>query len=75
MAGVLKRQMDDARTVGADHVVATDDDSVIANLAPLDAVADTVGGRTAGSSLPRSGQEACMHRLSSYRRTPRSTHL
>lgn len=47
IAGVLKRQMDDVRTVGADQVVATDNDSAIANLAPLDAVADTVGGRTA----------------------------
>lgn len=47
MAGVLKRQMDRAKTVGADHVVATDDDTAIANLPPLDAVADTVGGKTA----------------------------
>jgi NADPH:quinone reductase-like Zn-dependent oxidoreductase len=35
------------RTVGADRVVATDDDTAIANLPPLDAVADTVGGKTA----------------------------
>jgi NADPH:quinone reductase-like Zn-dependent oxidoreductase len=47
IAGVLKRQMDEAKTVGADQVVATDDDNAIANLPPLDAVADTVGGRTA----------------------------
>jgi NADPH:quinone reductase-like Zn-dependent oxidoreductase len=49
IAGVLKRQMqlEDTKTVGADQVVATDDDTAIANLAPLDAVADTVGGRTA----------------------------
>jgi len=49
VAGVLKRQMqmDDAKTVGADQFVATDDDTAIANLLPLDAVADTVGGRTA----------------------------
>jgi len=47
IAGVLKRQIDDARTVGADQVVATDDDTSIANLPTLDAVADTVGGRTA----------------------------
>jgi NADPH:quinone reductase-like Zn-dependent oxidoreductase len=46
IAGVLKRQMDEAKTVGADQVVATDD-TAIANLPPLDAVADTVGGRTA----------------------------
>ncbi len=49
IAGVLKRQMqmDEAKTIGADQVVATDDDAAIANLPPLDAVADTVGGRTA----------------------------
>jgi NADPH:quinone reductase-like Zn-dependent oxidoreductase len=47
IAGVLKRQMEEAKTVGADQVVATDDESAIANLPPLDAVADTVGGRTA----------------------------
>ena len=47
IAGVLKRQMDEAKTVGADQVVATDDDTAIANLPPLDAVADTVGGKTA----------------------------
>ncbi|HEY4270592.1 MAG TPA: NADP-dependent oxidoreductase [Candidatus Udaeobacter sp.] len=47
LAGVLKRQFDDAKTVGADQLVATDDDTAIANLPPLDAVADAVGGRTA----------------------------
>ena len=47
IAGVLKRQTHEAKTVGADQVVATDDDTAIANLPPLDAVADTVGGRTA----------------------------
>jgi NADPH:quinone reductase-like Zn-dependent oxidoreductase len=47
IAGVLKRQMDEAKTVGADQVVATDDDTVATSLAPLDAVADTVGGKTA----------------------------
>ncbi len=47
IAGILKTQIDDAKTVGADQVVATDDDTAIANLPLLDAVADTVGGRTA----------------------------
>ena len=47
IAGVLKKQMDEAKAIGADHVVATDDDTAIGNLPPLDAVADTVGGRTA----------------------------
>ena len=47
IAGVLTKQMDDAKTIGADKVVATDDDTAIANLSSLDAIADTVGGRTA----------------------------
>jgi NADPH:quinone reductase-like Zn-dependent oxidoreductase len=51
IAGVLKKQIDgakgDAKAVGGDQFVATDDDTAIANLPPLDAVADAVGGRTA----------------------------
>jgi len=47
IAGVLKTQMDQAKTIGADKAIATDDDTAIANLPPLDAVADTVDGRTA----------------------------
>lgn len=46
IAGVLKRQMAEAKTVGADKVVATDDDAAIASLPPLDAVTDTVGRKT-----------------------------
>jgi len=55
IAGVLKRQMqtDEAKTVGADQFVATDDDAAIANLSPLDALADTVGGRTAGKLIAK----------------------
>jgi NADPH:quinone reductase-like Zn-dependent oxidoreductase len=53
IAGVLKSQMDDVKTIGADQAVATDDDTAIANLPPLDAVADTVGGRTAEKLIAR----------------------
>jgi NADPH:quinone reductase-like Zn-dependent oxidoreductase len=53
IAGVLKRQMDEAKTVRADRVIATDDDTAIANLPPLDAVADAVGGRTAEKLIAR----------------------
>jgi NADPH:quinone reductase-like Zn-dependent oxidoreductase len=55
IAGVLKRtiQMEDMKTVGADQIVATDDDTAIANLPPLDAVADTVGGKTAEKLIAR----------------------
>jgi len=47
IAGVLKRQTEEAKTIGADQVVATDDDNVLSNLPPLEAVADTVDGSTA----------------------------
>jgi NADPH:quinone reductase-like Zn-dependent oxidoreductase len=53
IAGVLKRQMDEAKTVGADQLVATDDDTAIANLPPLDSVADAVGGRTADKLIAK----------------------
>ena len=53
IAGVLKRQLDEAKSIGADQVVATDDDTAIANLAPVDAVADTVGGKTAEKLIAR----------------------
>jgi NADPH:quinone reductase-like Zn-dependent oxidoreductase len=53
IAGVLKRQMDEAKSVGADQLVATDDDAAIANLPALDAVADTVGGRTGEKLIAR----------------------
>ena len=47
IAGVLKTQMDKANTIGADQLVATDDDNAIADLPMLDVVADTVNGKTA----------------------------
>jgi NADPH:quinone reductase-like Zn-dependent oxidoreductase len=53
IAGVLQKQMDQAKTIGADQMVATDDDTVIASLSPLDAIADTVGGRTAGKMIAK----------------------
>ncbi len=47
IAAVLKKQMNEAKTVGADQIIATDDAAAIADLPPLDAVADTVGRGTA----------------------------
>lgn len=47
IAGVLKRQVGEAASIGADRLVATDDDSAMDSLALLDAVADTVDGKTA----------------------------
>jgi NADPH:quinone reductase-like Zn-dependent oxidoreductase len=51
IAGVLKRQLKDAGSLGAERVVATDDGDALAALPPLDAVADAVGGKTAALLL------------------------
>jgi NADPH:quinone reductase-like Zn-dependent oxidoreductase len=53
IAGVLKRQIDGAKDVGANQFLATDDDTAIANHPPLDAVADTVGGKTAEKMIAK----------------------
>jgi hypothetical protein len=45
-AGVLKRQMAEPETIGADIVVALDDEQAVRSLEPLDAFADTVGRKT-----------------------------
>ncbi|HEY2899473.1 MAG TPA: NADP-dependent oxidoreductase [Polyangia bacterium] len=45
-AGVRRNHKADAATLGADVVVALDDEQEIAKLPPLDALADTVGGAT-----------------------------
>ena len=58
IAGVLKRQIVGvmsgyAKTIGADQVVATDDDTALADLPMVDAVADTVGGKTADKLIAK----------------------
>jgi NADPH:quinone reductase-like Zn-dependent oxidoreductase len=53
IAGVRGRQSEEAATLGADRVVATDDDRALAQLAPVDAVADAVGGKTAAALLDK----------------------
>jgi NADPH:quinone reductase-like Zn-dependent oxidoreductase len=53
IAGILGRQMEEAKTIEADKLVATDDDTVIGNLAPLDAIADTVGGKSAAKLMDK----------------------
>jgi NADPH:quinone reductase-like Zn-dependent oxidoreductase len=47
IAGVRKKQLKGAATLGADQVMAVDDPDATRKLAPIDAVADTVGGKTA----------------------------
>ncbi len=51
-AGVRREQQDAARELGADHVVAIDDESSIAALPAFDAICDTVGGATITKLLP-----------------------
>jgi NADPH:quinone reductase-like Zn-dependent oxidoreductase len=47
IAGVRKSQVQEAAAVGADQVLALDDASAMEKLGFIDAVADTVGGKTA----------------------------
>jgi NADPH:quinone reductase-like Zn-dependent oxidoreductase len=53
VAGVRARQKDDARSTGADSIVALDGQNDIAALAELDAIADTVNGDTIGKLVPK----------------------
>jgi NADPH:quinone reductase-like Zn-dependent oxidoreductase len=47
IAGVLKKQFDGAKILGADRIVALDDAAAFADLPPVDVVANTVRGKTA----------------------------
>jgi NADPH:quinone reductase-like Zn-dependent oxidoreductase len=53
IAGVLKRQISNVHSVGADAVVALDDAAALKALQPVDAVADTVGGPTADELIAK----------------------
>lgn len=53
IAAVLKSQMAEADSLGADGVVATDDGQQMAALPALDAVADTVGHATAETLIAK----------------------
>lgn len=53
IAGVRQAQLQEAKALGVSDVVAIDDEAAIAALAPLDAVADTVGGETAARLFAR----------------------
>jgi len=47
IAGVRRKQLDAAKSIGADQVVALDDQAAFDALAPVDIVANTVGAATA----------------------------
>jgi NADPH:quinone reductase-like Zn-dependent oxidoreductase len=51
IAGVLKKQFAAARSLGADQVVALDDEHALNALTPVDAIANTVRGKTAEQLL------------------------
>ncbi len=53
IAGVLKSQLEVAASLGADSVIATDDEEGMAKLPMLDAVADTVAGKTAEALIAK----------------------
>jgi NADPH:quinone reductase-like Zn-dependent oxidoreductase len=53
IAGVRTNQLAAARSLGADDVLAIDDDTAIERQGKLDAVADTVGGETAAKLFTR----------------------
>lgn len=53
IAGVRKKQVEQAAALRADSVIAIDDPEAISRLQPLDAVADTVNGATAESLIAR----------------------
>lgn len=50
-AGVRKKHLDEAKTLKIDGLVALDDEEALKNLGRFDAVADTVGGKTATALL------------------------
>ena len=53
IAGVRRKQLDAARALGADEVVALDDDAELRRLPELDVIADTVSGETIAKLIPR----------------------
>ena len=53
IAGVRKVQLAEAKSLGADQVVAIDDDGALSAMAPVDIVANTVRGETAGRLIEK----------------------
>ncbi len=53
IAGVRKKQLEEARSLGVSGVVAIDDDDAIATLGLVDSMADTVGGEVAAKLIAK----------------------
>lgn len=51
IAGVRKKQLEEAKTIHADQVIALDDEEAMSHLGFVHAIADTVGGKTAEKLL------------------------
>jgi NADPH:quinone reductase-like Zn-dependent oxidoreductase len=51
IAGVRKKELDDARSLGVSGVLAIDDDKAVEQFRLVDAIADTVGGDVATKSI------------------------
>ena len=53
IAGVRRKEQEEARSLGVSDVLAIDDDEAIEKFRSVDAVADTVGGAVAGKLVPK----------------------
>lgn len=53
IAGVRKKQLEEARSLGTAGVLAIDDDEAIASFGSVDAIADTVGGDVAAKLIAK----------------------
>jgi NADPH:quinone reductase-like Zn-dependent oxidoreductase len=53
IAGVRGKQREEAEALGADEILALDDETALKNLRELDAIADTVGGDLIAQLIPR----------------------
>jgi NADPH:quinone reductase-like Zn-dependent oxidoreductase len=56
IAGIRRAQFDQAASLGADELLATDDPQAIARLRQINAIADTIGGKTAAALLAKVSQ-------------------
>lgn len=59
IAGVRKKQIEEALALGAVAAIDIDDDDDLARLGLVDAVADTVGGKLGPRLLPKTKQGGC----------------
>lgn len=53
IAGVRKKQLEDAHALGVSGLLAIDDDEAVAKLGVLDAIADTVGGEVGAKLIAK----------------------